>query len=255
MILSLSILSLPYFLNIPDFGQHTLMKSLPVLKSTSNYFRWIGILPIPLILLTLLSLGFIEKKFRLEKYLIPACLILISVQILSKDLSFYEMQNYNPTRSEEAFRQLETGNWTPEVTNIGIIGADGKFQPGVNDAFTFGHSSALCYEPIFGYGLELLPIGNMVPGPVFEGDNINMKNPACYVFPEENGCRPGDHFRTDQIEEARKFVSYQEFEFAKPITLLILQILSGIMFAVCIVLLCMNSTSCCRKSRGRPEGN
>ena len=40
-----------------------------------------------------------------------------------------------------------------------------------------------------------------------------MKNPACYVFPDENNCVPGDHFRADQKEELLSFTSYKGYEF------------------------------------------
>jgi len=28
---------------------------------------------------------------------------------------------------------------------------------------------------------------------------LNLKNPACYVYPKANDCAPGDHFTEDQI--------------------------------------------------------
>ncbi len=45
---------------------------------------------------------------------------------------------------------------------------------------------------------------------------LNLKNPACYVFPEANGCRPGDVFRADQLEQATAFAAYRPFDFVQP---------------------------------------
>ena len=44
-------------------------------------------------------------------------------------------------------------------------------------------------------------------------DVFNIKNPACYVYPEENDCEPGDHFSLSQEEDAQRFVSRQAFSF------------------------------------------
>ena len=43
-----------------------------------------------------------------------------------------------------------------------------------------------------------------------------MKNPACYLFAAENGCKPGDHFRIDQVKNAVEFLSYRPFSFEQP---------------------------------------
>ena len=43
--------------------------------------------------------------------------------------------------------------------------------------------------------------------------HFNIKNPACYVYPKENDCSPGDHFREDQLEAMENFVSYRPFVF------------------------------------------
>jgi hypothetical protein len=36
------------------------------------------------------------------------------------------------------------------------------------------------------------------------------------VFPGANQCRPGDQFSEDQLAQARAFVNYQPYPFAKP---------------------------------------
>jgi hypothetical protein len=43
-----------------------------------------------------------------------------------------------------------------------------------------------------------------------------VKNPACYLFAAENGCRPGDHFKIDQAKDAVEFLSYRPFAFEQP---------------------------------------
>ena len=81
----------------------------------------------------------------------------------------------------------------------------------------FGMSQINCNESLFGYLHEdfkkkdLLLINTAVTN--LSNERYNMKNPACYVFPEENNCSPGDHFTVNQKEELMSFVSYKGFEF------------------------------------------
>ena len=69
--------------------------------------------------------------------------------------------------------------------------------------------SLLCYEPLFGYALEL-PFRTLRPGSVFAvREGCNLKNPVCYVYPLENACEPGEHFLVDQQEVAKAFSTYK----------------------------------------------
>ena len=85
-----------------------------------------------------------------------------------------------------------------------------------NDFVTKGWSTLDCYAPIFGYRQEYLPRASLHPGPSLSLTDgaWNVKNPACYVFPEENGCAPGDHFREAQRAEAEAFLGWKPFPFA-----------------------------------------
>jgi hypothetical protein len=85
-----------------------------------------------------------------------------------------------------------------------------------NDSMIDGASQLSCYQPMFGYRLERMPVGVLRPGPALAeaADGVlNVKNPACYVFPLENRCVPGDHFATAQRAEAERFLQYEPFEF------------------------------------------
>ena len=86
-----------------------------------------------------------------------------------------------------------------------------------NDLVAYGASQLLCYVPIFGYSLEHFPIKTLRPGPALDeaAGVLNVKNPACYVYPKENLCVPGDHFAVSQKEDAIKFLSYEPFDFNK----------------------------------------
>ena len=67
-----------------------------------------------------------------------------------------------------------------------------------------GKTNALCYEPLFGYRLEQYRLGSLRAGPIDAADaegQLNLKNPACYVYPQENQCQPGDPFRAGQRQQ------------------------------------------------------
>ena len=106
----------------------------------------------------------------------------------------------------------------PSIRRIGVYReADGTIVQPIhrNDALSRGYSPLYCYNPVFGYRLESFPFRDLHPGPVWEvrDGHFTMKNPACYVYPHENDCSPGNHFRETQREEMEKFVSYRPFAF------------------------------------------
>jgi hypothetical protein len=84
-----------------------------------------------------------------------------------------------------------------------------------NNTFVAGMSQVFCYNPVFGYRLENFSPANLQPGDIFaqRGDNLNLKNPACYVYPHENSCAPGDTFKASQLSEAKSFASYKPYAF------------------------------------------
>ena len=76
-----------------------------------------------------------------------------------------------------------------------------------------GKSNAQCYEPLFGYRLEQYRYPPLRPGAIDQADadgNLNLKNPACYVYPAENNCQPGDHFKASQRDAMLALVRYDD---------------------------------------------
>jgi hypothetical protein len=98
-------------------------------------------------------------------------------------------------------------------------GRPDKMSLARQDGMAAGQSQLFCYDPLFGYHLEHFPQGALHPGGVFEqsGAGLNLKNPACYVFPGANQCRPGDAFAATEIDQAARFVSYRPFLWRKPV--------------------------------------
>jgi hypothetical protein len=128
---------------------------------------------------------------------------------------------YSPAKIETAFRSVASGGAIPSISRI-VTPGHPPFELTIardrNDYMADGGSSVQCYEPMFGYFMEQFPQGRMHAGLAFEAADgvLNLKNPACMVFPDANQCRPGDHFTAAQTPSARRFADYRPFEFRMP---------------------------------------
>ena len=113
----------------------------------------------------------------------------------------------------------------PKITEISssnrVVTPEGIEMPGGDGIMAFGLSQINCSESLFGYRNEEFKQKELleVNQPVTKTSKkiFNLKNPACYVFPDENNCIPGDHFRIDQADELLNFVSYRGFDFNMPV--------------------------------------
>ena len=195
------------------------LKQVPLIGATAWPMRWLVVYLTVLPLLFAMAAQFwTGDHWRLAGV---GLLLLVGLQF-ADPRTYYRDQPYDPSFLLAGYERLAAGGaqghridivgikTTP--TNAGLYGDIDR-----NDIFVDGASQAQCYNPAFGYRLEKFPRGRLMLGDVmFEQDGyLNIKNPACYVFPEENGCAPGDHFRVDQKAAAEAFVSYRPFPFEK----------------------------------------
>ncbi len=227
------ILALPVALNTFSPAWNEVLKGVPLLRSSSSLIRWFC-LYIPTAILA--ACCTFDKLWArpLSRWLaaglgIVGCLI---VNLMADD-TFYVRQPYDPAPVSKAYAALSTR--LPDIEAIGDARAGG------NDALVRGVSPAACYEPIFGYRLEHLPWKGLKPGPVNDARDgwLNLKNPACYVFPEENHCTPGDHFGTQQKEAAAAFASYRPYAFEMSSRQRVANLVSFLSVAGLVVLLAL----------------
>ena len=160
----------------------------------------------------------ITDRVYVERDLAIVAVALIVSLNLMQDRRAYTLESYDPGPTVHAYHRLRGGMPLPQISGIGVY-RDGQgsvvLPVNRNDALSQGYSSLYCYNPAFGYRLERFPLKDLHPGPVqdIRDGQFNIKNPACYVYPKENDCSPGDHFREDQIEAMESFVSYRPFAF------------------------------------------
>jgi len=216
------VLALPLVLNWYQPAWHAFLKSQPLLGSSSNLVRWFA-LYVPIV-----ALGAGLAIDRVLKADGQRALVAVGVALAtigwnwSADRGYYRTQGYDPAAIENAWRAVNTGAPVPAITTLSVrVDKAGQLAVPIdrNDDLARGYSQLLCYQPMFGYGLERLPFGALRPGPALAdvgNGSLNVKNPACYLFPAANGCVPGGHFRVAQRAAAEDFLRYRPFPFERP---------------------------------------
>jgi len=216
LVLTGMILFMPILLNTYAPDWNALLKQIPILQSSSTLVRWF-IIYIPLVAL-LSALAFERSMGAIRTSAAIIAIALVVAINLMQDRRVYALEPYDPEPATQAYREARGGVPVPSIRRIGVYrDADGTIVQPIhrNDALSQGYSPLYCYNPVFGYRLEGFPFKDLHPGLVREvrDGHFNIKNPACYVYPKENDCSPGDHFRESQRDEMEKFVSYRPFAF------------------------------------------
>ncbi len=216
-----TLLILPILVNTYSPGWNAFLKKLPLVKSASNLIRWF-VIYIPIAILAAVLM--LEKIIVSSKYKVGVVVTCLSVVVALNALAerdLYQRQFYDPTAIIQSYYKVKAGLWKPAIKQITVyVNTEGqaiipKYR---NDTLVDGESQLLCYEALFGYRLENLPIKKLHPGPVMQAKEglLNIKNPVCYVWPEINNCEPGDHFTTEQYDAAEDFINYRPYSFKMP---------------------------------------
>jgi len=213
------LLAIPALLNWYEPHWNALLKAFPYFGNASNLVRFFSAyIPVVVVAAALaldrLPIPAFAKSYGRLTLAVGGVAILLA-QTLATDRTFYASQGYAIAPIETAYA---SARGTGVVPAIDAIGTPADTAPnGPNDAMVKGRSQLYCYQPLFGYRLENFPVAPLQPGRVITaiGQVINLKNPACYLFPAENGCRPGQHFTIDQVEDAVAFLTYRPFAFVQ----------------------------------------
>jgi len=211
-------LAAPLALNFYTPEWNAFLKQVPLIKSSSNLLRWFLVyIPVTILAAALLFDWISPLAKRRNAMLVAAAAALVLLNA-AKDRDFYHAQHYRPDTIVNAWRAANAGTAEPRIRYIGaFVDANQRIRmsPSGNDLIAAGASQLACYNPIFGYRLERFPVKALHPGPVLaETDGVlNIKNPACYLYPEENSCAPGDHFSAAQREAAQAFAGYKPYPF------------------------------------------
>ncbi|MBF0363224.1 MAG: hypothetical protein HQK49_19535 [Oligoflexia bacterium] len=230
----LILLIIPVILNYHNDILYPFFKKIPIVNQLSAPTRWYAIY-IPIIIFVAIDISrILPRLFHNSKVQI----ILISIVCINfylSDRGHYQNEKYKANIILSAFADLDNFAKNHSITNILIPGfykerkdltALSLLFP--NEPFIYKYTSTICYAPIFGYRLEILPKMKVKTGSVFLEENgfLNINDPRCYLFPQENNCKAGDRFKLTELDIVKNFVNYKEIPFKMSIMQMIANIIS-----------------------------
>lgn len=209
------VLAIPAALLFYSPTWNAILKSIPLVGSTTSPFRWI-IIYIPLLAV---ATG-IALEHTGKVRLLLAAFVLIGIPVLNalENRGYYEQQSFNPAPYVAFYNAVKRGEVLPEIRYTQDLSTPNGNVIIDNTLFLQGGSPMRCYNPVYGYRLEKLVTAPLTSGPVHmehSDGTLNLHNPACLVFPEENACKPWDAFKTAETEKLERFASYRPYDFVR----------------------------------------
>jgi hypothetical protein len=230
-----ALLLVPLVLNLYVPVWNGFLKSLPYFGSSSTLLRWFAAYILPVILAGAWALDALSAGHPLRARALAGggvALMLLTTAFSNHDKYDYPdprfaapgsamLGFYDQDALAAAWHKARDTGVVPPISAITVFHDQNNevtMAPVAQNGLTEGYSTLFCYEPLFGYHLEKLPFGKIRVGDVLSARDgiLNIKNPACYVFPDANQCRPGDQFTQDQRAQAQAFVNYMPYPFKKP---------------------------------------
>lgn len=192
-------------------------KSLPLINATTSPQRLYSIY----IVFFSVLIPYLAAKYlpRQAHWFVLAAVMVVGTGFSAfKDRAYYHNQPYNPAPVLNAYQQIINGQPLPPIKAIGLLKDNqGRVVHDQNvemNLFLQGVEPMGCYVP--GYSsIPLELVKQLHPGSVWDvTDGVyNIKNPACNVWPVENKCKPGDHFKVDQRNLMERYLTYKPLDF------------------------------------------
>lgn len=216
--------AMPLALNAYAPGWNALLKALPFIGNSSTLLRWFSAWMLPLALAAGLAAARLPALSRRAPLLAAggAALAILFAVLTPKTIWGPQQAGFYDARAiDQAWAEAHARGAPPPITVVNALVDDtgaGGLSPMRQNGLTQGISELYCYQPLFGYRLERYPIRDLWLGSVVEkkGDHLNMKNPACYVWPEANQCEPGEHFAATRVDDVLAFAAWRPFPFRMP---------------------------------------
>jgi hypothetical protein len=210
----------PLALNYYSVPWNSFLKTIPVLGSMQSMSRFFCFYLPVITVAAALCLDLLPTGARQ-----PLAFVALSAVIgfhLTEELTpekHLPQRWYEPADVQQGWAELHDSGQVKPVQQLSLLIRNEQIDM-VNgeNALAHGSSSLQCYEPIFGYDLKKFPVQSLRVGrtsDVLDGD-LNVKNPICFLYPEENHCRPGAHYPETRLAEAEAFLSYQAMEWKMP---------------------------------------
>tara|TARA_Y100001960_G_scaffold261575_1_gene282551 strand:+ start:21 stop:716 length:696 start_codon:yes stop_codon:yes gene_type:complete len=211
---------------------------------------------LPIIIISGLIIQNLNIELKKKKYFTLVLVSLLLIQNLTKDNSWhFNDQRYSVQNAINFSEKLKQGISQEIIGPAIILDKSGipKKSNNKNDMFFFSYSPLMCNQAIFGYGLENLKTKKITfnskkilqdDSAMYFSNKLDEKdghfmffNPSCFLFPEENNCKPGDTFAIFDKEKLIKFSNYKKFEFKQNKFQIITNYISIFSFIACLLYL------------------
>ncbi len=213
----------PLALNYYSTSWNAILRAVPLLSSSPLLSRWLAFyIPVAAFLA---ARAFDQLPVRPVLWVVAVvgCIVFHTGEDADPpgddEISHIPQHLYAPADVEEAWQRWHSSGKVPPVQAMTRL-MHGNVPMMVNgeNAVARAASNLFCYEPMFGYDLAKLPSGVLHDGLALDvsGDHFNVFNPACFLYPGENYCKPGDRISTMRREEAVAFLGYQPISWKAP---------------------------------------
>ena len=215
-IILLIALMVPIFFNVNIFNSKNIISNIPILKSFWINTRWMAVYILPIILFV----GMIINTLKFKNSII----LLLIFLVLFQTIAYHKIRNFLKTNyivNNSVYSISIINNYSKnlkeKINEIKIENVKMFSDFTENEGFINNTSNYYCYSPIFGYRLEYLPFNNIKNFLEPQKDLKNyLFNPACFLYPDENFCSPGDLFKPNEEFNLYKFVNFNNYNFNIP---------------------------------------
>ncbi|WP_068436302.1 hypothetical protein [Magnetospirillum sp. XM-1] len=227
----LAVLLVPLVVNIYDPDMNRLLKTIPFLGSYVAPSRWWCAYTVIGAVAVAIAVDLAAARPWAARVAAVACAVSAVWTGGLVNAGLHRQEAYVPAHMVRAHALAKEAGHGPAITKIIAGSKNGQVivDRAYDEAVVEGGSHLYCYQTLFGYKLEWMPVGRLRPGWVmFPNDGVfNIKNPACYVYPGANSCRPGDHFKVGEDDAVRDFIARRPFPFAVPASQSAANMISG----------------------------
>ena len=210
------VLAVPTLFNVNIFNSKNIISNIPILRSFWINTRWMAVYIFPIILFV----GTVINIAKLKNSLI----LLLIFFILFQTVTYHKIRNFLKTNyfvNGSVYSISTINNYSKNLKkNINSVKIENvkMFSDFTeNEAFMNNTSNYYCYSPIFGYRLEHLPFNNIK---IFQESKKDLENylfnPVCFLYPDNNFCRPGDMFKSSEALDLYKFINFNNYYFNIP---------------------------------------
>ena len=181
---------------------YPLLRQLPVLSSLHVNHRYAAAFIMPLVILGALVIDRWSATAARSRQRVAVAVALAAPFMYLAFPANVHQRTFDMTQPRADWSRIRSGERFP-VTRIERVED--------HDALARHASSALPYEPLFGYALETFQPQFQV-GEVHQvaGGAFNMTNPAGLVFPELNGLQPFDRITAADAQSLDAFIARRQ---------------------------------------------